>query len=148
MEWTNWSRFEELTVTAKQAGVTALSPIPVSAGDTIATIDANWHDSWFFSVGAEYEYSQKVTVRGGIAYELSPIESPTERIISIPDSDRVWFSLGGTYKYDEAWTFDVAGTYIWLDDGDFDRRSLSGIDMTGTVEADTFIISVGANTKW
>ncbi len=148
VEWANWSRFEELRVTAKQAGVTALSPIPVAAGDTIAVIEADWHDSWFFSAGAEYEYSPKVTLRGGIAYELSPIENPEERIISIPDSDRVWFSLGGSYKYSETWTFDVAGTYIWRDDGDFRRTSVGGISETGTVEADTFIISVGSNTKW
>ncbi len=83
VEWTNWSRFKEVAVT---------SPAPT------ITEQANWNDGWFFSVGGEYDYSPLLTLRSGVAYEISPIQDPTQRFTSIPDNNRVWLSIGASYK--------------------------------------------------
>lgn len=137
VEWTNWSRFNELRV-KDSTGVNA---------DLV--IDANWVDSWFFSVGAEYDYSKQLTLRSGVGYEWSPIDDPKKRLIGIPDSNRVWASFGGSYKVTDATTLDLAYTHVFLDDSRFDRDNTNkSLTLKGSIEASTDILSVGLKTKF
>ncbi len=64
-------------------------------GVAVANLDFQWHDGWFFALGAEYDYSPKVTLRTGVAYEISPIQNASERLLQLPDADRWWASVGG-----------------------------------------------------
>ena len=147
VEWSNWSQFEDLTVISTEAGATALTG-PIGGGAQIATIPANWDDGWFFSLGAEYDVSSTITVRSGVAYEISPVDEPEKRIISIPDSDRIWLSFGATMKVTESMELDLAFTHIWLEDERFVRESVAttapGLppqtSITGSTEARTNII--------
>jgi len=41
--------------------------------------------------------SRDLTLRGGAAYELSPIQSPDERIAQLLDANRIWLGIGGSY---------------------------------------------------
>lgn len=147
VEWSNWSRFKELRVVSDATGPTVLGP--ATPGSTIGTIDANWSDGWFFSAGGEYDYSPVLTLRAGAAYEISPVDSPEKRIIGIPDSDRIWLSIGATYKYSESTSFDLAYTHIFLEDSEFTRRTLgANLPVNGDVEASTDIISASMKTRW
>lgn len=156
VEWSHWSRFQELRVEAANNGLTVFNIDPrtgapvstTTTGQTIATIDAKWADGWFFSLGGEYDWNARTTLRAGVAYEISPVDDPTKRIIGIPDSDRIWLSLGGSYKWSESTTIDLAYTHIFLDDAKFDRTSLGGLALQGDVEASTDIVSVSLRTKW
>lgn len=146
VEWSNWSRFEDLSVVSKDAAVTIFGP--VGRGATVATIDAGWEDGWFFSGGAEYDATSRLTVRAGVAYEISPVRKSNQRILGIPDSDRVWLSLGASAKLTDATTIDLAFTHIVLEDSEFDRTSFAGRNISGDVEASTDIFSVSMKTKW
>lgn len=131
-EWTNWSRFDRVT----------LSSIPNA-------LEANWSDGWFFSAGAEYDYSPTLTLRAGGAYEISPIDSAEKRLTTIPDNDRVWLNVGASYKYSDATTLDMAYSHIFIEDGDFDRTNLTGsVRQQGTVDASVDLFSVGMRTRW
>jgi long-chain fatty acid transport protein len=135
VEWSNWSRFEKLQLT--------------SGGATIATIPANWSDGWFFALGAEYDWSRQLTLRTGVAYEISPVDAPEKRILTIPDSDRIWVSAGASWKWSESTTLDFAYTHIFLEDSQFARNPIgSPVTFTGDVEASTDIITVGMRTRW
>lgn len=136
VEWSNWSRFSELT----------LSPdLPI--GDVV--VPTAWEDSWFFALGAEYDYSAALTLRGGVSYELSPVGDPTQRLTSIPDNDRLWLSAGASYKWSEATTLDIAYSHIFVQDGDFVRHPIgSTTEFRGNVDASLDIISVGMRTRW
>lgn len=146
VEWSNWSRFEKLTVVSNATAPTVFGL--ATPGAELATIPSEWEDGWFFSAGGEYDYSQTVTLRAGVAYEISPVREANQRILGIPDSDRVWLSLGATAQITQATTIDFAYTHIFLEDGDFERTSLSGNAATGSVEASTDIISVSMKTRW
>jgi len=137
VEWSRWSRFEELRVVS-------------DAGGTIAAIPTNWSDGWFFSLGGEYDYSQQLTLRAGAGYEISPVDDPSKRLTGIPDSDRIWLSIGGTYRLTETSSIDVAYTHIILDDARFLRESPAapGVPFSGTLEASTDIISFSYKTRW
>jgi long-chain fatty acid transport protein len=141
VEWSNWSRLQELRIQSA-------FPIPLA-------LDARWTDGWFFSGGLEYDYSPTLTVRTGVAWERSPIDDPTKRLIGIPDSDRLWISAGASYKWSKDTTIDFAYTHIFLDDARFDRTTLlgpggappPGVRVTGSVDASTDIVSASIKTK-
>lgn len=67
-EWNNWSRVQELNVVCGEAGF----PCP-AAGATLTNLELGWHDGYFFSAGLEHNYTDQLTLRGGVAYEISPI---------------------------------------------------------------------------
>lgn len=151
VEWTNWSEFKELRLTAKETAISptvGLPPAVANSGDTLAVIEANWDDGWFFSLGGEYDYSELITLRAGIGYEISPVSSPEKVITTIPDGDRIWLSLGGSYKYSEWTTLDFGYTHLFVDDIPFERTSISGVAYTGDIDASTEIVTVGMRTKW
>jgi long-chain fatty acid transport protein len=78
----------------------------------------NYRDGWFYALGAEYAYSPALVLRGGVAYEVSPIEDRTRDIL-LPDSNRVWVSLGASYKYSEQIIVDFGYSHIFFDDAPF-----------------------------
>lgn len=136
VEWTNWSRFDYLTLTA-DAPVGTI-PIP-----------AKWDDGWFFSAGGEYDYSSQITLRGGVAYEISPTDDPTKRFTSIPDNNRIWLNAGLSYKWSEDTTIDAAYSHIFIQDGGFLRHPPTNLTpIAGVSEASIDLISVGMRTRW
>ncbi|SHI09015.1 OmpP1/FadL family transporter [Ferrimonas marina] len=124
-QWTQWSVFEEITATngvgtaqcvdnAVVCGIVGGQvpggfPIDVDLGD-IALKEYQWQDSWFLSVGGTYTLNDKWTLRAGYAYDqgvVGDIES-----LSIPDSDRQWFTAGVGYNLSAKSTIDLGIAYI------------------------------------
>ena len=131
VEWTNWSRFDKLTL---------------SNG---LKIDANWSDGWFFSGGGEYDYSPDLTLRAGAAYEISPVDDPTKRLTTIPDNNRFWLNVGASYKYSESTTLDFAYSHVFVESGDFARHPVTSLTpFKGSVDASVDLLSVGIRTVW
>jgi long-chain fatty acid transport protein len=144
VEWTNWSRFKEIAI-----------PTPLG---TLAE-QANWNDGWLFSVGGEYDYSPLLTLRSGVAYEISPIDDPTKRLLQIPDNNRVWLSVGASYKcsfcesllHTSETTLDIGYAHAFVQDGSFDNRTnpTSQYAFSGQVNNAYFdLISVGLRSHW
>lgn len=134
VEWSNWSRFKELRL----VGVPGLGPI-----------ETNWSDGWFFSVGGEYDMNPGMTLRAGVAYEISPVDSPEKRLTTIPDNDRFWLSAGATLQLTHNMSADFAYTHVFVENGDFIRTApASGADYVGVAEAQVDIFSASLKMKW
>lgn len=103
--WSKWSNFRTLDVQNLD-----FNTPPLDAYANVP-VENNWDDTWFFSVGADYKLNGQWTVRGGVAYDQGPVENQY-RMAVIPDTDRVWFSGGASYKYTDNLTFDFGATYI------------------------------------
>ena len=103
--WSKWSNFRTLDVQNLD-----FTPPALGAYANVP-VENNWDDTWFFSVGADYKLNGQWTVRGGVAYDQGPVENQY-RMAVIPDTDRVWFSGGASYKYTDNLTFDFGATYI------------------------------------
>jgi long-chain fatty acid transport protein len=133
VEWTNWSR---------------ISRIPVQ-GVPDAVLDAQWKDGWFISGGGEYDYSPDMTLRGGVAWEKSPVQS-TPSLTALPDSDRLWLTMGGSYKYSQATTLDISYAHVFFDASHLtgDTLAPSGLILEADVTNSADIISFGMRTKW
>lgn len=106
VEWTNWSRFKDLSIYRKSNG-TLLAP---------ATIE-NWKDGWFYSLGGDYAYSDALSLRAGVAYEKSPVQDGW-RTVRMPDNDRYWLSLGGSYKMTDRTTASLGYSHVFMKKGD------------------------------
>src|SRR6266581_1557190 len=64
VEWTHWSILQNIPFTYTSG------PAP---GATATTINFNFRDGWFFSLGAEYKWNPQTMFRAGVGYEISPV---------------------------------------------------------------------------
>jgi long-chain fatty acid transport protein len=104
-DWTNWSHFDELRVVSEN---------PFQPDDVTVK---NWESSWFFALGAEYSPNETWTVRGGFAYDQTPVPDTT-RNPRIPDADRYWLSLGLDVEVSERVGVSLAYAHMFLPDND------------------------------
>jgi long-chain fatty acid transport protein len=153
-EWTNWSRLEKgLTVVCTNSNAV---PVLCPGGNkSIASFEPlGWDDGWIVSAGGEFDYSERLKLRGGLAYEQSPIRSPDERTPRVPDNDRIWASIGASYKWSEATTLDFAYSHVFVEDGRLDRctntnaNCAGGVRLIGEAETSVDIVSFGMRTTF
>ncbi|UTH74395.1 OmpP1/FadL family transporter [Chromobacterium sp. IIBBL 290-4] len=135
--WTHWSSFDQLVV----KGSPAFKQLGMSV-DTTTTIDNHWKNSWMFSVGGDYFYSEALTLRSGIGYETTPVPNPQHRNALIPDADRLWLSLGASYKINKQASVDVAYAYLRaVGDTKIDNTSHSPFGTSSRLQGDYSSIS-------
>jgi len=89
-EWANWSRIGTSRLLQPNGAAVTLSGAAV-------TFPFEYKDGYFYSLGGEYKIDQAWTVRAGIGFEKSPL-TDTVRTTRIPDNDRMWYSIGASYK--------------------------------------------------
>jgi long-chain fatty acid transport protein len=146
VEWVNWSRLGVIPIVVTE-------PIPgiVPAGTAVANLDFQWRDGWLFSIGGEYDWSPDLTLRTGVAYEVSPVDGATTRLVQDPDSNRVWLSLGASYDWDAITRLDFSYSHVFFENNaPFNRlppsTSLNGPPLIGTADISMDVISVGFKT--
>jgi long-chain fatty acid transport protein len=145
IEWTNWSRIGNSNILQPTGA-------PATVGGAPVIIHFQYKDGWFFSTGAEYQWSQQIALRGGVGYEISPV-TDTVRVPAIPDANRTWLSIGGTYKYSAKTTFDFAYSHVFVKPApvtlvDLSNPSFIGVPYTGSVDSHVDIISVAMKYRW
>ena len=103
--WTRWSRFDELRFQPKNSGKMIKSNDP-----QVQTMD--WHDSWRFALGTEYQLNSAWTVRAGVAYDDSPTPNHTATIdFAVGDYRAV--SIGATWDVTADLGIDMALQHTW-----------------------------------
>jgi len=126
--WTGWSDFDELRVLRK------------SDGSTFGTAtEENWSDSYRYSVGANYRMNDKLTLRGGVAYDETPV-SDTYRTVRIPDESRTWLAIGAQYRLSDKSSLDFGYAHLFVKDARINKTE-SGVTLTGKYEASVDILS-------
>lgn len=97
--WTDWSSFDELDITTNVEGVGG-------------NIENKWRDTYLGSLGMDLRLTDWWTLRGGIAYESSPIANPRTRTAIIPDADRWWFAIGSSFKWSDNFQTDISFAHL------------------------------------
>ena len=141
MEWTNWSRLKSPRAINDATGAEA------------TVLHFNYDDGWFFSLGGEYDFNEKLTFRGGVGYEISPIDEKI-RSTRLPDNNRWWLSAGASYTFNEHLAFDVGYTHIIpestdinIDSSHQDYNAAFGT-YSGDVDSSVNIISAALRYKF
>jgi long-chain fatty acid transport protein len=149
VEWTNWSRIGTSTLNTA-------SGAPALVNGNAVILPFQFQDGWLFSAGAEYQWNDKLAVRGGVGYEKSPVTDQV-RMPLLPDNDRLWLSAGGTYKLTPKMSFDLAYSHIFVKSANIDISAVSGnpwfnpavpITYVGDVSSHVDIISVAMKYRW
>lgn len=139
VEWTNWSRFRNIPIVAKFAGV------------PVTSLNFQYDDAWFFSLGAEYKYNQDLTLRAGVGYELSAVND-RNRTIFIADNDRLWLSAGLSYQLTNKLKLDVGYTYIDVKKAKVNYTGFhpqqSAVLFAGEAKPYINIVSAGLTYRW
>jgi long-chain fatty acid transport protein len=152
VEWTNWSRAGTSAV-LQPNGAPAVVLNGLGGGPVV--IPFQYKDGWFFSAGAEYQWTPQLALRGGVGYEISPV-TDTVRGPAIPDANRTWLSVGGTYKYSAKTTFDLAYSHVFVKSAPINITDPSnpffaiggGTTYTGNVSSSLDIVSVALKYRW
>jgi long-chain fatty acid transport protein len=151
VEWANWSRIGTSPV-LQPSGAQATEFGGLAAPAVPVKIAFEYQDGWFFSLGAEYQWTDKLAVRGGVGYEISPITDQV-RIPVLADNDRTWLSVGATYKFTDKLTLDFAYSHLFVNSTPINvvagNPSFNGaVTYTGTVDSHIDIVSVGLKYRW
>ncbi|GBL46898.1 Long-chain fatty acid transport protein [Sulfuriferula multivorans] len=132
--WTRWSRFKELRIVR-------------DSGALVALTTENWDDTLRYSVGANYQATDKLKLRSGIAYDQSPVSDPY-RTARIPDANRTWLSVGASYKLSSAASVDAGYTHIFINSSSINMGSASTGKLVGTYDNSVDILSVQYNHRF
>ncbi|MCP3979423.1 MAG: TonB-dependent receptor [bacterium] len=134
LTWVDWSTVDELRIVFDN---------PAQA-DIVAP--EAWDDTVRGSAGATYRANDRWTWRGGFAVAPSPIPDST-RNVRLADSDRLWFSLGGSRTLGNA-SIDFAYIYIPQDDAPVDFTDPLSGRIAGNIEWTVHVLSLGSTFRF
>ncbi len=139
-EWDNWSRLGDIGIVSTALGV------PVSH------LPLDFKDSFFYSIGGEYDWSPNLTLRAGLSYEDGPIDF-SNRSARLPDSNRFGVSIGGSYRWSDKVVLTASYAHAFFERG----RLLAGpgrdynvgnIPLAAVTDVSADIVSVGFRYQW
>ena len=139
VNWTDWSAFQELKATSSQC-----------AGGVCLQKDEKFKDSTRYSIGGTWYINPAWEARMGFAYDNTPIEADY-RSLSIPDSDRVWYSAGATYHINTDMSVDFGMAYLDGKEVDVNeglRNHSDSLRWKGTSHGNAFLASAQFNMKF
>ncbi|BBD77261.1 OmpP1/FadL family transporter [Hydrogenophilus thermoluteolus] len=107
LSWTGWSSLDVLPI-YRTSGV--------QAGTTADLLEAHFRDTWRVALGANYHYNNAWTFKFGIAHDESPVKNADTRLVSLPDNNRIWLSLGAQWRPDRATRVDFGLAHLFIND--------------------------------
>ncbi|XLX41658.1 OmpP1/FadL family transporter [Ectopseudomonas mendocina] len=119
LTFTRHSRLDEVRI-----GIDQVAGYPyfngVTEGDL--SVKQDWKDTYKISLGMNYQYSDDLLLRTGVAYDKSPVNSTQLRHPAFPDADRYWLSFGANYKVTRDTSLDLAYSYVQFSSGKMDYQ--------------------------
>ena len=137
--YTTWSDFGDIVAEGDDCGL-GLGGTPGLCLEK----KEDYSNSSRYSVGGEYYLSEVVTLRAGYAFD----EQAGEATLSIPDTDRQWYTAGITYKATQALSFDFAAALVSGKKITFEEELQEGNSATNstfTSSGDAWIYSAQMN---
>ena len=107
VSWTGWSSIPKLDLVRTSGS---------KNGDVAQSLDTDFRDTWRAAVGGNYQYSQAMKLKFGLAYDQTPVKGAATRMVSLPDSDRTQISTGAQWALSGGSTLDLGLAYLMFDD--------------------------------
>lgn len=125
--WTGWSTFDELRIVR-------------TSGALLSSTQEHWDNTLRYSLGATWHKNDRLSLRGGIAYDDSPV-SDAYRTPRIPDGPRTWLAVGGQYRVNPRGTVDFGYAHLFVKNIALNSTS-GGTTLTGQYDNQVDILSV------
>ncbi|MDF2153768.1 porin [Vibrio sp. CAU 1672] len=135
IQYIGWSAFNQIEFRNLQG-----SPLGASYDKQY-----QWQDGWHYSIGGTYYMNSDWTLRAGYMYDTSAQDKLTS--VSVPDSDRQWFSAGFTYHLSSKSNLDFGFTYLMGKDVEVNEATPSPIGgnlstLSATTRADAILFGL------
>ncbi|MGX9418936.1 outer membrane protein transport protein [Vibrio sp. RC27] len=128
IQFIGWSSFDKITF----------------ENASIEEKEYKWKDAFHYSIGGTYFLNDTWTLRAGYMYDESAQDKVTS--ISVPDSDRQWFSAGVGYQLSQKATVDFGFTYLLGKDVEVEESTALGgpysTSLSGTTHADAILMGL------
>lgn len=117
VSWTGWSSIPKVDI-IRTSGV--------ANGSVAQTLDTKFRDTWRVAIGANYKLNDAWKLKLGIAHDQTPVSSAEHRLVSLPDNDRTWFSVGAEWKIDKQSRLDLGLAYLYVNDASVRNNQTTG----------------------
>lgn len=141
LTWTGWSSVQSLDV------------VNANSGATVTSLSYRFKDTMRVGLGANYQTDSAWKLRFGVAWDESPVQSPADRTMTLPDSDRTWVAVGARYALSKASSIDVGYAHLFFDDASTERavKASSGATIQtvrGNFDTSVDILSLQYNANF
>ena len=121
--WTRHSRFNKAELVFENTKKV------VNGQSDRTVITPNWRNTYKVAFGGSYQVTEPLQLRAGIAFDKSPVKSAEDRMNSLPDGNRIWFSVGAKYQLGKNHVIDAAYSHIHINDAVYRTGKASGNDV-------------------
>ncbi len=112
-----WEVLADATFT-KWSEINRINIINSTNGTWRDSLVLDFDDTWRYSIGANYKLNDGWTLKGGLAYDQTPVKGATSRSVRLPDNDRTWVSVGAAMKIKESGKLDFGYSHLFIKDAD------------------------------
>lgn len=133
--WTHWEKFRKL------------EPIVHNSPAQPPITEENWDDSWRFSAGTTWRANDNWTLRAGVAYDLTPVDEEN-LTLRIPDSDRLWLTMGFSWQFMPCWKMDVGYAHLFAESVEISEGSAATGFFDGKATSGADVISIGISAEF
>jgi long-chain fatty acid transport protein len=135
VSWTGWSSIPKLDL-VRTSGL--------QNGATAQTLETDFRDTWRVAVGGNYQYSQDMKLKFGLAFDQSPVKGETTRMVSLPDNDRTQISTGAQWALRGGSTLDLGLAYLMISDATInnDQRATARGLVKGSYSGNAWILGL------
>lgn len=110
------------------------------------TQQQDWKDASIVSLGVRWQRSDRLTLRGGLALNKTPVPSPERRTARIPDSDRTWVGVGAGWQFSSQLHGEFGYAHLFMEDARIANDDGAGHMLIGRFESSATILS--AQLTW
>lgn len=134
-----WEAMGDLSYTRWES-LQSFHTVRRSDGATLDDERLNYGNAWRFAWGSAYKATDALKLKFGFAYDRTPIQH-ADRSARLPDSDRLWFSLGGQWDSGRFGKFDLGYAYVHAQDAGI-RQEQGGNLLRGQYRAHSHVLGV------
>ncbi|MGH8126298.1 MAG: OmpP1/FadL family transporter [Rhodanobacteraceae bacterium] len=135
LSWTGWSSFSQLAISFA-------NPVQPSVD-----IPYKWRNTWFGSLGMDYQLNSRWTLRGGVALDQTPTRD-FSRDPRIPDAARKWVAIGATYSPTSNVQLNIGYAHLFVDNSDVNDISATGDQLVGSFDNAGDLLGVSLQYKF
>lgn len=133
LQWTQYNKFKEIKATSSQckSGVCFLK-------------QENYKDTYRWAVGTTYTMNDEWSLRYGFALD----QNAGQATLSIPDTDRYWYSAGATYHFNPNISIDMGLSYIHSKKTSFKEETATGDINSFTSTGSAYLAAMQINYRF
>ncbi len=98
------------------SSVNRLNVVDPSTGTLRDSLLLDYQDAYRYSIGGNYALNDKWTLKGGLAYDETPVKNDQTRTVRVPDNNRTWIAIGAQLKAGASSRWDFGYSHIFIED--------------------------------